>query len=319
MIMVCGEALFDVFMGPSDQETLNMQAVRGGSPYNVAIGLARLGSSVRFFGGLSNDPLGAILRRALDVEGVKTDQAPMVTANTTLALVQLDASGLPCYAFYGEGCADRQLTQNDLPTLDDDVRLLHFGSFSLVVEPAGQTLRGFAQSQAGRRLISYDPNIRPTVVADMEVWRASLRAWLRVADIVKVSHEDLSLLFPSTDPLEIAQSWLQEAPSIVVLTQGEKGATGFCRQGSVHVPATTIPMVDSVGAGDSFQAALLHGLEQNGHLTRSALNTLTLPAFEQSLHLAVRASGITCTRKGANLPYAHELDAAFSSPNVKIS
>lgn len=307
MIMVCGEALFDVFMDPSGQETLNMQAVRGGSPYNVAIGLARLGSSVRFFGGLSNDPLGAILRRALDVEGVKTDQAPKVAANTTLALVQLDASGLPCYAFYGEGCADRQLGLKDLPSVGSDVRLVHFGSFSLVVEPVGHTLRAFAQNLSGQRLISYDPNVRPTVVADMDIWRASLKTWLCVADIVKVSHEDLSLLFPSADPLAIVHSWLDEAPSIVVLTQGEKGATGFCRSGTVHIPATSVTMVDTVGAGDAFQAALIHGLSQNQCLTKTALNSLELPEFERILQMAVRASGLTCTRKGANLPYANEI------------
>lgn len=307
MMMVCGEALFDVFMGPADQAILNMQAVRGGSPYNVAIGLARLGSDVGFFGGLSNDPLGAILRQALDVEGVRTDQAPVVAANTTLALVQLDSSGLPCYAFYGEGCADRQLRPDDLPILADDVRLIHFGSFSLVVEPVGPTLRAFAQSQSGHRLISYDPNVRPTVVADLDIWRASLKEWLRVADIVKVSHEDLSLLFPSAAPLDIVQSWLAESPSVVVLTQGEGGATGLCRKGLVHVPASSITMVDTVGAGDSFQAALLHGLAQNRLLTKDALNELDLPEFERILRMAVRASGITCTRKGADLPYAREV------------
>lgn len=307
MMMVCGEALFDVFRGAADQAILNMQAVQGGSPYNVAIGLARLGSDVGFFGGLSNDPLGAILRQALDAEGVRTDQAPVVAANTTLALVQLDASGLPRYAFYGEGCADRQLHLDDLPVVADDVRLLHFGSFSLVVEPAGPTLRTFAQNQSGRRLISYDPNVRPTVVADLDLWRASLKSWLRVADIVKVSHEDLSLLFPSANPLEIVRSWLEDAPSIVVLTQGEDGATGFCRKGTVHVPATVIKTVDTVGAGDSFQAALLNGLDENRLLTKDALNELDLSVFEQILQRAVRASGITCTKKGADLPYARDI------------
>lgn len=306
MIMVCGEALFDVFMQPSTQAVLNMQAVRGGSPYNVAIGLARLGSSVGFFGGLSDDPLGVILRQSLEGEGVKTDQAPVVTANTTLALVQLDSSGLPKYAFYGEGCADRRLEVKDLPTLSVDVKALHFGSFSLLVEPIGPTLLAFVQSQYKKKLISYDPNVRPTVVADMGLWRASLQNWLRVADIVKVSHEDLSLLFPGQNPMDIVHTWLDAAPSIIILTQGEKGAVGLCCKGVVQVPAAEIVMVDSVGAGDSFQAALLHSLNQTQYFEKTMLGDIDLPELEKILKFSVRASGLTCTKKGADLPYAHE-------------
>lgn len=307
MIMVCGEALFDVFMLPFTGALLNLQAVRGGSPYNVAVGLARLGEVVGFFGGLSRDPLGEILRRSLEEEGVKTDLAPLVVAPTTLAMVQLDASGLPKYAFYGENAADRQLELNDIPSLADDVKALHFGSFSLVVAPSGQTLRAFAQLHAGKRLISYDPNIRPTVIADMDVWRTNLQDWLMVADLIKVSQEDLALLYPGQDPVEIIRSWLNNMPSLVVLTQGEKGAVGVNRQGIVHVPAVEIAVMDTVGAGDSFQSALLHGLNQHGAFEKSCLEQLSLKDLKDILQFSVFASGMTCTRKGADLPYAREL------------
>lgn len=310
MILVCGEALFDVFVLPTSGELLNMEAIRGGSPYNVALGLARLGETVSFFGGLSSDPFGVKLRHALEQEGVQTNHAPLVQANTTLALVQLDENGVPQYAFYGEGAADRHVLISDIPALTDDVTALHFGSFSLVVKPSGPTFLAFAKAHAGKKLISYDPNIRPTVVSDMAIWRTCLQEWLQVADVVKISHEDLDLMFPGQNPVEVVRPWLDYAPSLVVITQGARGAVGVSHKGTVHVEALPIDVVDTVGAGDSFQAALLHQLHKAHCFKKADLDELPLETLKAILRFAVAASGLTCTRRGANLPYVGELEGA---------
>ncbi|GAN81936.1 carbohydrate kinase family protein [Acidocella aminolytica] len=307
MILVCGEALYDVFPRGEAGAALKMEAYRGGSPYNVAIGLARLGSETGFFGGFSDGPLGAALRASLDAEGVDTTLSPDKSALTTLSLVQLDASGSPHYAFYGEGMADRLLTPADLPTLPDSVKALHFGSFSLVVEPCGSTLLAFAKAQSGQRLIAYDPNVRPTVEPDMALWRSKLGEWLQIADMVKVSQEDLSLLYPGRDPLEIARNWLHHRPALVVVTRSEEGAVALTAGGKIAVPSPAIEMVDAVGAGDAFQAGLLRGLELAGRLSRAGLKTLTPEALTSALRLAVAVGAKTCTRAGADLPRAAEL------------
>lgn len=307
MFLVCGEALYDMFTRGEHGPALKMEAYRGGSPYNVAIGLARLGSGVAFFGGLSDGPLGVALRAALAAEGVETRFAPEKPALTTLSLVQLDATGSPRYAFYGLGTADRALEPRDIPTLPPEITALHFGSFSLVVEPCGGTLLGLAKAQAGRRLIAYDPNVRPTVEPDMAVWRAKLEEWLHIADMVKVSQEDLLLLYPGKDPLGVARAWLRRRPALVVVTRGEAGAVAFSAAGEIRVEAPAVTVVDAVGAGDSFQAGLLHGLERAGHLSRSQLETLPEAALTAALHLAVAAGALTCTRPGADLPRASEL------------
>ncbi|WP_298284689.1 carbohydrate kinase [Acidocella sp.] len=307
MFLVCGEALYDIFTRGTTGPALTMEAYRGGSPYNVAIGLARLGADVGFFGGLSDGPLGEGLRAALKAEGVATNFSPTKAALTTLSLVELDAAGSPHYAFYGQGSADRVLELADIPPLPDKIKALHFGSFSLVVEPCGETLLRFARQEAGRRVISYDPNVRMTVERDTARWRTKLAAWLEIADLVKVSQEDLSLLYPGENPIDVARSWLGHQPALVVVTRGAAGAVALSAAGEFMVGAPDIKMVDAVGAGDSFQAALLYGLAQAGRFDRAGLRNLSEEQLTKALNLAVAAGAKTCTRAGADLPRAAEL------------
>lgn len=307
MFLVCGEALYDIFPRGEAGAALQMQAYRGGSPYNVALGLARLGAKVGFFGGFSSGPMGQSLRAALAGEGVEMRFSPDKDALTTLSLVELDAQGSPHYAFYGAGMADRLLEPADLPDLPAEVRALHFGSFSLVVQPCGATLLGFARAQAGQRVISYDPNVRPTVEPDMAVWRASLTEWLLVADMVKVSQEDLGLLYPGQDPLAVARGWLAQRPALVVVTRSEQGAVAFTQAGEMALPAPAIKMVDAVGAGDAFQAGLLEGLAAAGQLSRAGLEILP----EAALRQAIVTGALTCQRAGADLPGRAEVLAAL--------
>ncbi|WP_049313880.1 PfkB family carbohydrate kinase, partial [Pseudomonas aeruginosa] len=173
MYLVCGEALFDVFSLESAARSneLGFTAIAGGSPFNVAVGLRRLGVEVALFGGLSSDYLGARLRRVLEEEGVDCGFLVPSDAPTTLAMVGLDASGSAQYQFRGEGCADRQVRLEHLPTLDGRIRGLHVGSYTLVVTPVADTLLALVRRESGRRLVSLDPNVRLDPQPDIDLWR----------------------------------------------------------------------------------------------------------------------------------------------------
>lgn len=305
MYLVCGEALFDVFVKDGTHDRLALAAHAGGSPFNVAIGLSRLGRRAALFTGLSTDVLGRRLYDQLGREGVCRDYVVDKSNRTTLALVALDAAGVAQYAFYGDGAADRELGASDLPNLQEDVSGLHFGSYTLVVEPTAATYFSLAQRERGRRLISLDPNVRPTVEPDMRVWRDRLEHWRRLADVIKVSDEDLALLHPGRDPDDIAAEWLQEPTRLVVVTRGAAGATGYCAQGRVEIPAPKVSLVDTVGAGDSFQSALLSQLPDHQSLRAT---TRSLGELGRVLDFAARAAAITCSRLGSDPPHAQDLD-----------
>lgn len=304
MYLVCGEALFDAFAPSEPGHDLRLIARPGGSPFNVAIGLTRLGHRAALFTALSTDVLGRRLHDLLAREGVCLDYLVDKPHRTTLALVALDTAGVPRYSFYGDGCADRELVPADLPALEDRIGGLHFGSYTLVIDPTASTQFALAQREFGRRLISLDPNVRPTVEPDMRVWRERLAQWRRLADIVKVSEEDLALLYPGMGLDEIAREWLRAPTRLLVVTRGAAGALGYCAQGCVEVPASEVAVVDTVGAGDSFQSALLSQLPDRAALQEASAS---LQRLGRVLAHATRAAAIACSREGANPPYAHEL------------
>lgn len=304
--LICGEALFDLFAEETPTGFL-FDARIGGSPFNVAVGLARLGQPAALFTGLSTDFPGARLRKALAAEGVEDRFLVAKDAPTTLSLVGLGPDGSPEYAFRGEGAADRVLEEADLPPLGEEVRTLHFGSYSLVVEPTGSTLLALARREKGRRLITLDPNVRPTVEPSMSLWREHVDAFAACASIVKLSDEDSARLF-GDEPLDaVATKLLDRGPTLVFITRGGKGALGFADGFRIEVAAPAITMVDAVGAGDTFQAALITALDELGLGTPDALATLTPEQAQRVLEFAVGAAALTCTRRGADLPRRHEL------------
>jgi fructokinase len=307
MFVACGESLMDVYEEARRPGGVLLDARIGGSPFNVAIGLARLGQRVGFLGALSRGFLGVRLRDALRDEGVDLRYATDVDAPTTLGLVGLDAGGSASYAFYGQGCADRLLDAAALPTLGDEVRALHFGSFSMVVEPVGSALRLLVERERAARLIAYDPNLRLNVVPDLAVWRRTVSWMAERAHLVKVSAEDLALLEPGEDADRAAKCWLDQGVALVVVTCGGDGARAFTRSASVSVAARPARVVDTVGAGDSFQAALLAWLAEQGLLTPAALRGLGAPALRAALEFAATAAAVTCTRRGADMPRRDEL------------
>ncbi|WP_372876016.1 carbohydrate kinase [Pseudomonas sp.] len=312
MYLVCGEALFDFFsLEPGARSSeLDFKALAGGSPFNVAVGLRRLGSDAALFTGISSDYLGARLRQVLAEEGVCGDYLIASDAPTTLAMVGVDAQGSPQYSFRGEGCADRQLRREHLPALDARVRGLHVGSYSLVVTPVADTLFELVGRECERRLISLDPNVRLNVEPDIQVWRRRIEAFAAHAHLIKVSEEDLQLLYPDQDPQAVARRWLGQRCQLVCLTHGGDGASVHSRShGHWSVPAVAVQTRDTVGAGDTFQAALLSYLARHGLDSPSGLAGISREQLDAMLGLAVGAAALTCSRVGPDLPYGHELDA----------
>ncbi len=311
MYLVCGEALFD-FFSEDDASGLaskvNFKAIAGGSPFNVVVGLRRLGVDSALFAGLSTDYLGRRLQQVLQDEGVRPDYLVDFAAPTTLAMVAVGANGSPHYSFRGEGCADRQLKAEHLPALGADVRGLHIGSFSLVVQPIADTLLTLVQRESGKRLISLDPNVRLNPEPNIELWRSRVATLVELADLIKVSDEDLSLLYPEQDPQRVIEGWLQHRCQLVFLTRGGEGATVFSKaHGSWSVPACAVKIADTVGAGDTFQAALITWLTEQQLDSVEGVQSLERAQIDGMLKFAVQAAALTCSKTGPDLPYRHQL------------
>lgn len=313
-VLVCGEALIDLFVERADGATMPARAVPGGSPFNVAIGLARLGVGSGFLGGVSRDRFGAFLAGRLEEEGVDTSFLVRSDRPTTLSAIVTGPDGQPGYSFYGGGAADRGVEIADLPSaLPSDVQALSFGSYSMAVEPVGSTFAELAEREQSRRVISVDPNLRASVVGDLALWRARMERFCRCATIVKASDEDVRSGWEGQlSPEAAAENWLDLGARLVVITRGGEGATGFHAAGSVSIPARTVAVVDTVGAGDSFHAALLAGLARSGRLNRDAIAGLDPVAVSELLEYAAAAAALTVGRHGADLPRAVELPPFLS-------
>jgi fructokinase len=312
-IVVCGEALMDVYALADTPTGLSLEARMGGSPFNVAVGLARLARSVAFFGSISRDLLGERLVRALREEGIDTSPVVRVDASTTLSFVGLDANGVPSYAFYGDGGADRQLAIDALSRVPPSAAAVHVGSFSTVVEPVASTLRALVETARHGVLISYDPNVRLNVQADLQPWRAALDWMLTRADIVKISAEDLALLWPGVPGSEFLDRAVASGVALAIITHGASGASAATPRTRIEVPARPVPVVDTVGAGDSFQAALLASLSSALALRRKALASITERELNATMRFACTAASLTCSRRGANLPTRDEVDLALAA------
>ncbi len=311
-ILCCGEALIDMLPRRTRDGETAFLPVCGGAIFNTAIALGRLGVGTQFFGGLSQDMFGQKLRAALGASGVGAGLCPPAPHPTTLAFVSLD-NGQARYTFYDENTAGRMLGVADLPALPAAISLLFLGGISLIPKPCADAYEALAQRHAGRRLIMLDPNIRAGFVSDAASYRTRLTRMIALADIVKVSDEDLAWIFGPGDPAARAEGLLAMGPRLVLLTEGAKGASAFCRAGQVSAPAPKADVVDTVGAGDTFNAGVLAALAERGALTRDWIEALDSPGFAgaQTLRaactLGCRAAAVTVARAGANPPRREEL------------
>jgi fructokinase len=317
MIVSCGEALIDFIPASFRPAAEDAPAEAGyipragGSPCNVAVGIARLDVAAGFLGALSTDLFGDVLDGHLIANGVDRRFAPRLDRPSTLGFVSLPGAGEPRYAFFGEGAADRHLTADLLPPPEAGawtaVEALHFGSFSLSVPPVADTLSALMAREHGRRFISLDPNIRPALVGPRPAHIERLQALIARADLVKVSEADLDWLHPGEAPAAVAARWLALGPRFVVVTLGAAGAVAFGPGRTVSVPGRPVTVVDTVGAGDSFMAGLLAELHVTGRLAPAALAAIGDDDLAHCLAFANRVAGITCGRAGANPPRRGEL------------
>ncbi len=308
MFLVCGEALFDFFLETDSGPAAATYAARaGGSPFNVAIGLSRLGVRSGLLTGLSTDLLGQRLVAVLRAEGVSTDYAIPTDRPTTLSLVGLDAAGVPAYQFYDNGSADTGVVKSDLPRMGADIVGLHFGSYSLAAAPVADAFAALATAERSR-FITLDPNVRPTVEPDMDVWRQRLAVLYPLATLIKISAEDLDLLHPGLSAENFAADQLGKGAKLVVVTDGGEAAHGWAAHGPAgSATPPTVKVIDTVGAGDTFQAALIAQLVGEPEGPIRAIETLDADRLARVLGTAARAAAITCSRRGADLPRAEEL------------
>ena len=308
MFVVCGEALFDLFPEETDDKSrLLFDARIGGSPFNVAVGLARMGRRSALLTGLSTDFLGEKLASALRAEGVATDFLIRKSAPTTLSLVGVGADGSPEYAFYGTGAADRLVEASELPAFPDTIIGVHFGSYSIAVPPVADALIDLARREKGRRFLSLDPNVRLNVERDVPTWRRRVEAMAAQVDLLKISLEDIEALYPDETPEHLAARWLEAGVGLVVVTRGGGGIFGAAARVAAEIPVAPVEVVDTVGAGDAFQAALLTALDERDMASRAALDAMDRGTLSRLLGFAVRAAAKTCARRGADLPLRAEL------------
>jgi fructokinase len=308
MILCAGEALIDMLPRTGTDGTPCFTPIPGGAVFNTAIALARLGAPTALFTGLSRDLFGQKLSTALRDSGVSTDLIPQSDRPTTLAFVEL-TDGHASYAFYDENTAARMLTSSDLPAPEAlaEVQALFFGGISLVVEPCATAYAALLTREAPGRVVMIDPNIRPSFITDPDAYRTRLETLVAHADIVKVSDEDLTWLLGSGDPDDLARELLARGPGIVCLTRGASGVTAHHQGGRIDVPARKAKVVDTVGAGDTFNAGLLAGLHAGGALTKDALMQPDPGTLRDALALGTAAAAITVSRAGANPPTRSEL------------
>ncbi|HKL68769.1 carbohydrate kinase [Salibaculum sp.] len=304
MILCCGEALIDMLPRQSTMGEEAFAPHAGGAVFNTAVALGRLEAQTQFFCGMSSDFLGDLLRDRLAESGVDAGPSPRLDAPCTLAFVRLVA-GQATYAFYDENSALRSLRPEHLP--DVTANALFFGGISLVGNGCGQVYEDLMLAQGETRVTMLDPNIRPGFIRDEAAYRARIERMLRAADIVKLSDEDLVWLRGAGDLATQARGLLSERTRLVCITEGARGVTGHTATGAVFVPAPQAQVVDTVGAGDTFNAGLLAALDDAGALTKPALTALDETPLRAALTLGAQAAAVTVARAGANPPTRAEL------------
>ncbi len=308
MILCCGEALIDMIPATTDAGGESFAPHTGGAIYNTAIALGRLGVQTGMLTGLSSDLFGQQLVEGLNASHVDTSHVITSDRPTTLAFVRL-VDGHATYHFYDENSAGRMLVPDDMPALHKDVAALYFGGISLACEPGANAYAALLDSEVGGRAVMLDPNIRPGFINDAGRYRDRLNRMLKAADIVKVSDEDLNWMQPGPSSMREKVGTVQkQGPSIVILTRGGEGATGFLSDGTeVHAPAVKATVVDTVGAGDTFNAGVLAMLSERGELDKPNIAQLSKTSLKQALAHGARVAAVTVSRAGANPPWADEL------------
>jgi fructokinase len=305
-IALAGEALVD-FVGHGD---LAFQGHVGGSPLNAAVACARLGQPTGYLTQLATDLLGDRILSHLEENGVDVRFVTRADEPTTLAFVARTPT-TNRYVFYPRGCADSRWAPSPLPTLPPEVAFLHFGSISLLQEPAASSIERLVEASAGKRVVVLDPNVRAGLITDPGAYRARFAGWLASTDLLKLSDEDLAFLAPGRSAADAAAAWLGSGPRVVVVTEGAAGATLYAAgRPPLRVAAPRVDVADTIGAGDTFTAGLSVGLLERGVAGVDALAHLGDQDWGAILRFAAAAAALDCTRPGCDPPRRGEV-AAF--------
>ncbi|CAM5578318.1 carbohydrate kinase family protein [Streptomyces narbonensis] len=307
LVTVLGECVADAFTVPAPTPgELALRVLPGGGPANTAVALARLGTPARFLARLSDDVFGRLFRGHLEASGVDLSAAVRAAEPSTLAVAELDAQGRAEYSFHAQGTADWQWTADELAATDlAHTACLHSGSLALVREPGDTVVEDFLARASATATISIDPNVRPLLVG-LGVYRERLPRWCALADILRLSEDDLELLLPDYTIERACDAWHAAGVPLVVITRGERGAVASLDGERTAVPAPPTDVVDTVGAGDSFTAGLLHRLGAKG-LLGGRLTDLRIDDVFDACDFAAQVAALTCGVVGPNPPWAGQL------------
>lgn len=304
MILCGGDALIDFVPVAAPDGGLAFQPRVGGAVLNAATALARLGEAVSFVGALSNDLFGDMLAAHMLREGIGTDHVIRSDDDSTLAFVRLD-NGEARYAFYDRTSAGRHWPG---ATALPQAAALHLGSVTLIAAPSGDAYAALAEALSPHMVISLDPNCRPSLIADRDSYRARIARIAAVSHLIRLSEEDFDYLHPDKDEAIVAETLLTGTPALVLISRGAVGATAYWTGGRLDSPAQSVDVVDTIGAGDVFHAAMLAGLSRRGALTAGGLAGLTRPELEGLLRFATRAAAMNCAAAGCDPPRATDLE-----------
>lgn len=308
LIVVCGEALVDLFVEPRINGALDVNARLAGAPFNLAIGLARLGGKAALATGLSSDMFGQSLRAQLQAEHVETDFIETYDAPTNLVIVGCNAKGDPSYDFPIKDSADRKLQLHGLRDTSRPVAAITFGSYLFAFPESQKALLSAIRLQKDTALICLDPNIRLGMIGDPLIWKKAFEIFVPLCDIIKASEEDMAALYPDEDHDQIARQILNQGPNLVIITRGKDGVSAWHKSGiGITLKSHHVDVKDTVGAGDSFLAAFLIHAQKNNMLQKHRLATISHDALLAALHFANHAAAITCGRFGADLPRLSDL------------
>ena len=308
MILCCGESLIDMIPEQTTKNTHGFVPFPGGAIFNTAIGMGRLACRVGLMSGISTDIFGQQLMAEMVASNVDTSNVILSDRPTTLAFVKL-TDGQATYLFYDENSAGRMVAIEDMPNQLDAVEAFLFGGISLHCDPGAEAYVQFAETRTNGSVIIVDPNIRPAFISNEILFRKQIKRMFRLADIVKVSDEDLNWFFPEPEPSEKKIAKLQKlGPALIILTCGGSGVQAWKPKGDpIRVDSLKVDVVDTVGAGDSFNAGFLTSLAEAGILNKAAIRMISKSDIVAALDFGVRAAAITVGRAGANPPWRDEL------------
>ena len=297
-VWVAGEVLIDLI--PEGEDRI---PIVGGGPANTAKALSNLGIDTQFIDGVSTDEYGQMAKGELVSAGVKLDYVKYSDKPTCLAIVSLSDSGSASYKFVIENTATFDFTSDWLPNPQSErPSLLHIGTLATAIEPGATVLFEWAQSVAKVAPIVFDPNIRPAVITDRDLYVKQVELWVSISSAIKVSDEDIKWLYPSLEIEQVVNNWLTKGPSLIVVTYGDKGLAGYRDGEKVSIDAIKVAVADTVGAGDTVGAILVEAIVKDG------LDTLSGVRLEMMLKRAAKAAAITVSRSGANPPTLKEIE-----------